>query len=196
MAYETTKAKTSLVQCDEHHIFLEHNLQWLQIMSLLEEDGVFWFTLILARWMCLTIYCMRILAMGRNGTEQFCPIISWNRACVLAWVAANTTLCVWIALAAGCTVNVSTDNTVMVIRSTSPHPACYLSFVFPVDTGMHAKLGLMVAYPLLGMYLLITYTYKHMCLLTRVYAGRVNIVMRSYSASAVCWFHGTDFWFL
>ena len=52
------------------------------------------------------------------------------------------------------------------------------------------------AYPLLGMYLLITYTYKRMCLLTRVYTGRVNIVMRSYSASAVCWFHATDFWFL
>jgi len=41
VAYETTKAKTSLVQCVEHHIFLEHNLQWLQIMSLLKEDGVF-----------------------------------------------------------------------------------------------------------------------------------------------------------
>ena len=52
------------------------------------------------------------------------------------------------------------------------------------------------AYPLLGMYLLITYTYKRMCFLTRVYTGRVNIVMRSYSASAVCWFYATDFWFL
>ena len=51
----------------------------------------------------------------------------------------------------------------------------------PVGRGFHCTQPLSSTYPLLGAYLLTTYTYKHICLLTRATVHALTLATRFYA---------------